>query len=380
MDGRPAASASDDGWAALRAVDWTPRTYEFVAALFGIIVVLLLRSTPLPLSTDLALDLAGKGALTIGAVYGVACILVAGRVLRDVARHGVAGLTAPRRLVPLLLPFASLDFLVLTVRRVLAVFTAIIFFLHLKHVILWLHFANYDRTFWDLDRWLHFGVQPNVWLVERLGSQHDVALLLDWLYIEYFDYKLLVSLLFLCELRGRRLSEQFVLAYTLLWAIGGLAYLVMPADGPCFAMLLGASDVPVAAHQWGFTYPVVSDLPATYVEGFREARVWTAKSLQHLLWATRWRFVYQGKLPDMFYGVAAMPSLHVAVVVLFAYFLGRLSPWAGLVGILYAAAIAIGSVFLQWHYAVDGYAGALLATATAWAAVRLPAAVPLRRR
>jgi membrane-associated phospholipid phosphatase len=75
-----------------------------------------------------------------------------------------------------------------------------------------------------------------------------------------------------------------------------------------------------------------------------------------------------------------MPSLHVAAVVMFAWFLWRLSPLAGLIGVAYAAAIGIGSVFLQWHYAIDGYAGVFLAAATVWLAVRLPAAVPVRRR
>jgi hypothetical protein len=365
------ASERDDGWTALRAVDWRPRTYELVAATFGVIVLLLLRETPLPLSSGLAWYLAEKGALTVAGVYGVGLAIAAGRVALDGVRHGAAGLTDPRRAVPLLLPYVSLDFFVLTLRRALAVFTGVFFFLHLKHVVLWLHFANYDQVFWDLDRWLHAGVQPNVWLMERLGPQHDVALLLDWLYIKYFDYKVLVSLVFLCELGGRRLSEQFVLAYTLLWVLGGLAYLAMPADGPCYAVLLGATDIPAAGRQWGFPYPIVTELPATYVEAFRDAKIWTAKGLQHTLWTTRWGFVYQGKLPDMFYGVAAMPSLHVAAVVLLAYFLARLSFWAGLVGVAYATAIAVGSVFLQWHYAVDGYAGALLAACTAWIAVRL---------
>ena len=144
-------------------------------------------------------------------------------------------------------------------------------------------------------------------------------------------------------------------------------------------MLLGASEVPAAAHQWGFQYPIATDVPASYAETFRHAKIWLAKNYQHALWATRWRFVYQGKLPDMFYGVAAMPSLHTAAVTMLAYYLTRLSPWAGLVGIAYAVLIGIGSVFLQWHYAVDGYVGVLLAVVTVLLANRLPVQIPLRR-
>jgi hypothetical protein len=376
---RPGMPSRREQMTALRGLDWTPRSYELIAVAFGIVVTLALRSTPLPLSDDLALYLLQKGALCVGGVYAVALVIVAGRLAIDVRRHGAQGIDAPERLGPLLEPYASLDFLVLTVRRALAIFTAIYFFLHLKHVILWLNFANWDRTLWDFDRWLHGGVQPSVWLMEHLGRHHDVALLIDWLYVEYFDYKIIVSLLLLAEIGGRKLSAQFVLAYTLLWTLGGLAYLIMPADGPCFAMLLGASDLPTAAHQWGFQYPIATDVPASYAETFRHAKIWLAKNYQHALWATRWRFVYQGKLPDMFYGVAAMPSLHVGAVSMLAYYLWRLSPWAGLVGIAYAAIIAVGSVFLQWHYAIDGYAGMLLAAITVVLANRLPVKVPLRR-
>jgi membrane-associated phospholipid phosphatase len=378
LDDRPAARGG--GWTALTTVDWTPRTYEVTAALFGAVVLFLLRSTPLPPSQALILDLALKGAFAIACVYAVAIAIVGARVAADVRQHGRAGLWTPERALPLLLPYASLDFLVLTVRRTAAVFATVYFFLHLKHVILWINFANYDRFFWDLDRWVHLGVQPNVWMLERLGPYPDVAIALDWLYIKYFDYKVLVSVLFLLELGGRRLSEQFILGYALLWALGGLAYLVMPADGPCYAVLLGASDVPLDGRRWGFPFPVTPDVPATYAQAFTDAKIWTAKNLQHLLWATRWRFVYQERLPDMFYGVAAMPSLHVAAVVLFACFLARLNPWAGLLAVFYAVVIAIGSVFLQWHYAVDGYAGLVLALGTAWLACRLPVALPLRRR
>ena len=74
-----------------------------------------------------------------------------------------------------------------------------------------------------------------------------------------------------------------------------------------------------------------------------------------------------------------MPSLHTAAVTMIAYYLARLSPWAGLVGIAYAVLIAIGAVFLQWHYAIDGYMGMVLATIAVLLANRLPIRVPLRR-
>jgi membrane-associated phospholipid phosphatase len=59
-------------------------------------------------------------------------------------------------------------------------------------------------------------------------------------------------------------------------------------------------------------------------------------------------------------GISAFPSLHVATAVLFALYASRRWGRIGLALWAFAATILVGSVVLGWHYAVDGYAGALL--------------------
>jgi len=66
-------------------------------------------------------------------------------------------------------------------------------------------------------------------------------------------------------------------------------------------------------------------------------------------------------------GISAMPSLHVAAA-LWISLTWRLYDWRlGWIGFIYFSMIAIGSVLLGWHYAVDGIA-AVVITASAWAA------------
>jgi membrane-associated phospholipid phosphatase len=72
----------------------------------------------------------------------------------------------------------------------------------------------------------------------------------------------------------------------------------------------------------------------------------------------------------MYYGVAALPSLHVAVLALFAI---ATRPWRGLSIALWVltAVTFVGSLALGWHYAVDGYLGVALAWGCWWVARRI---------
>ena len=54
-----------------------------------------------------------------------------------------------------------------------------------------------------------------------------------------------------------------------------------------------------------------------------------------------------------------MTSMHVASSVLLALLGWRLRPAAGVALTVFAVLILAGSIHLGWHYAVDGYAGAV---------------------
>lgn len=70
-------------------------------------------------------------------------------------------------------------------------------------------------------------------------------------------------------------------------------------------------------------------------------------------------------------GISAMPSLHVALAVLNAYFLSSLNRWLGVLGWIFAALIMYGSVYTGWHYAVDGYISIIAVSAIWWGSGRL---------
>ena len=66
-----------------------------------------------------------------------------------------------------------------------------------------------------------------------------------------------------------------------------------------------------------------------------------------------------------------MPSLHVAVPVLFTIVAWGIDRRLGALFGVYTALILVGSVHLGWHYAVDGYVTLALVPAVWWLAGRL---------
>jgi hypothetical protein len=354
-------------WPRFKKILSVLRPYEIVAIVFGLICAVLLQFTPLFFSVIFAFSLARRLLMFLGIVYGLAAALSIGK-LGNAARRCPAGfwsgLRQPiswRETAAIVSPYASLEYLFLTIRRGASILAVIYFFLHLKHVVLFLHEANYDLMFWNLDRTIHFGWQPNVEAMKVLAANHDLAIYLDWIYFVYFNYLMLAAVLFLLEPKGRRLTECFFFAYTLLWSIGGLSYAVLPSDGPCYAVLTRYTVSPEDAWHL-FDFPVVKDgIDPAYFRQYREAKIWKAKIYQQRLWHQRHDFLRSVRLPGVFYGIAAFPSLHCAAVTMVFLFLLQLSSVAAFFGGIFAVSIFVGSVFLQWHYAVDGYAGILLA-------------------
>lgn len=67
-------------------------------------------------------------------------------------------------------------------------------------------------------------------------------------------------------------------------------------------------------------------------------------------------------------GISAMPSVHLLVVTLNACFLGSVNRLLGVLSWVYVACILAGSVYLGWHYALDGYVSITVVSFVWWAA------------
>ena len=84
----------------------------------------------------------------------------------------------------------------------------------------------------------------------------------------------------------------------------------------------------------------------------------SAAHIQRYLWA-----FHERGTAGFGSGIAAFPSVHVSLVTLNALFLFEFSRKAGLVACAYVALVVASSVYLAWHYAIDGYAAIILTIA-----------------
>jgi len=192
-----------------------------------------------------------------------------------------------------------------------------------------------DASLLGLDRRL-FGLEPALWL-ERFNHRP----LVEWFsffYVSYFVVLLVYTVAAVWLAPPGRATAEFAIGTALVYCIGQLGYMLVPAYGPVVAM----ADSFHAPLDGGFFWSCVG-------------RVVRAG----------------GALKDVF------PSLHTAAPVwltLHAAARAREDArwrWPAIVTGFFAANIVVSTMFLRWHYAVDVIAGLVLAFAVAWGTPRL---------
>jgi hypothetical protein len=210
-----------------------------------------------------------------------------------------------------------------------------------------LHPFSLDGPLTDLERALHLGWLPWELLQPVLGHP-GVTRTLDVLYILWLPLNGGV-LVWQGWSRGPDRS-RFFLSYLLIYILLGTGgAIALSAAGPCYYEAVTGRPSPYA--------PLMQ-----YLTALDAQQPVIALRVQHTLWEN-----YARSLNMPFVGISAMPSVHVAVAVLFALLGWRTSRWLGWMLTGFAGVVLVGSVHLGWHYALDGYvsiAGALAIWAT----------------
>ena len=311
-----------------------PRAWELLVVLHVLAVLVLVRTVgrlpSLPWGTLSGVRLFAVPMALV--VLGAVAFRAAAIALRDGAPRAVRLLSATSR------PASALDLV-----RLLAI-ASLVYYGHvwLKVIVPFLNPRLYDGALARLDAAIHFGLNPGP-LALGLFPWPGVLRAIDLYYAAFLPLTLAGMAWFLTA-PSRPERARFAAGFSLLWLAGAWFYVFVPALGPCYAF------------------------PADWAEAAKSLPV--QRTTQELLLA-HYRALLAAAaagatmkiLPVL--GIGAMPSLHVGAHAFLALFARRRSRPL----FLFFAAAAIltfwGSIVTGWHYAVDGYAGILLA-AVCW--------------
>lgn len=206
-----------------------------------------------------------------------------------------------------------------------------------------LHPFAYDVALRHLDHSLH-GVSP--WRLLKPFTSPTPLRVLDWCYTQWFPIFFMVMTWWGWAPRSPR-RTRFLTAVTLTWILGYQIAVLLPAAGPVYFTRVTGQSGP-----YGELLRAIRAVPLT------------ATWIQEALWTN-----YVLPSGGLMKGIAAFPSLHVAMPVLYA--VSSRTAVARVIWWIYAGVIFVGSIVLGWHYAVDGYAAVLLVMGCWWLACRI---------
>jgi hypothetical protein len=207
----------------------------------------------------------------------------------------------------------------------------------------------FDQQLWNADRVIGFGFSPTVFLV-TLFSAPALMRFIDTGYVTILFPALSIVPSILMSIPERRVRVAFMNSNVLLWLTGAWIYVAIPALGPAYR------------------FPEVWLPLAPYLTNTQHVQ----RLLMTNYHAVQTSVRSSSDQINIFFGVAAFPSLHVGFQVLAFLWMRRLTKWGTVFGLL-ALFTFIASVITGWHYVIDGIAGGLLAWAAYAAAQRVPA-------
>ena len=206
---------------------------------------------------------------------------------------------------------------------------------------------EFDELFMNFDYILHAGNHPWQLLFPYL-SERSSTVFIDRLYAQGWFLSWITIFIWAAWTTDRRVRWIFFSNFILAWILLGtfMAH-TFPSAGPCYFHMVSSYPspyLPLMENLWKISHE--TDLVAVNGQ------------------ATLWR-VYLGGLSVQGEGISAMPSMHISMMTtctLGAYSLNRI---VGYIYMVLTLLFLIGSIYLGWHYAIDGYVSIIL-TAFLW--------------
>lgn len=227
-------------------------------------------------------------------------------------------------------------------RITLALITASLFHFLLKSSIYLINSRTWDAQLLRLDRALHFGISPSLFLVELFKSPAAYRAI-DLYYATVYGVIVVTYPSIFVAILEKQRRRAFATAFVLVMILGWIAYAALPSWGPVF---IQPAEFEKALSYMPMTVTIQSQL-------FEE----TSSLVRNPL----------GQRTIVYGGIAAFPSLHVAILTVFALVSRRISKGWFKANILLILLMIVGAVVTGYHYLIDAYAGLILG----WGAFRI---------
>ena len=201
---------------------------------------------------------------------------------------------------------------------------------------------GYDITIANIDKLIHFGHAPVKYLLSV--TQNEWVLRAAEFNYEVLWFVLCFGILYWVAIspRADRVRLRYCATFFGVWVIvGNVVAGLFPTAGPAFYSLVTGDT-----ERFGKLRAFLENTTGSFS---------SAADSQHYLWS-----LHQAGLSGFGSGISAFPSMHVALVTMNALFIAEYSRKLGIVAGLYTLFIITSSIYLGWHYAIDGYVAVVL--------------------
>ena len=207
-----------------------------------------------------------------------------------------------------------------------------------------------DELFAALDKSMHGGVDPYVWTHQFAHLIPPTAVATLYFIIWGFPAAFFPFVLAISDSDAER-KKRFLILFCFVWiGLGNVVALVGSSVGPVYYdRLLGTER---------FTDLIL----ALQTSGIAETQI---GMVQDGLWR-----VYSEFSQAAGSGISAFPSVHVGVATLTMLYMCERSKWLAPLAITFLVSIQFSSVYIGWHYAIDGYFSFFAVTGV-WFALRV---------